>query len=48
MAKSLINAAQLIEDAPLSNFVNERYAGWEQELGQAFYQVSTVWRAYPS
>ncbi|MDG2472599.1 MAG: xylose isomerase [Pseudomonadales bacterium] len=35
MAKSLLNAAKLIEDAPLSNFVDERYAGWQQKLGQS-------------
>lgn len=34
MAKSLLNAAKLIEDAPLSNFVEERYMGWKGTLGQ--------------
>ncbi|MEP2600502.1 MAG: xylose isomerase, partial [Paraglaciecola sp.] len=33
MAKSLINAAELITDGPLSNFVTKRYAGWSQKLG---------------
>jgi xylose isomerase len=35
MAKSLLNAAKLIEDAALSNFVENRYAGWKKELGQS-------------
>ena len=35
MAKSLLNAAKLIEDAPLSDFVDARYAGWKEELGQS-------------
>ena len=35
MAKSLLNAAKLIEDAPLSKFVDERYAGWKSQLGQS-------------
>lgn len=35
MAKSLLNAAKLIEDAPLSDFVAKRYAGWKGELGQS-------------
>ncbi len=35
MAKALLNAAKLIEDAPLSDFVDERYAGWKGELGQS-------------
>ncbi|WP_440874162.1 xylose isomerase [Thalassotalea sp. PLHSN55] len=35
MAKALLNAAKLIEDAPLSDFVKERYAGWKGELGQS-------------
>lgn len=35
MAKALLNAAKLIEDAPLSDFVEERYAGWKGELGQS-------------
>lgn len=34
MAKSLLNAAKLIEDAPLSDFVESRYAGWGQDLGK--------------
>ncbi len=34
MAKALLNAAKLIEDAPLSDFVEKRYAGWKGELGQ--------------
>ncbi|MFD2166995.1 xylose isomerase [Thalassotalea euphylliae] len=34
MAKALINAAKLIEEAPLSNFVEQRYAGWNDNLGQ--------------
>lgn len=35
MAKSLLNAARLIEDAALSEFVDTRYAGWREELGQS-------------
>lgn len=35
MAKALLNAAKLIEDAPLSDFVDERYAGWKGQLGQS-------------
>jgi len=35
MAKALLNAAKLIEDAPLSDFVEARYAGWKGELGQS-------------
>ena len=35
MAKALLNAAKLIKDAPLSDFVKERYAGWKGELGQS-------------
>lgn len=35
MAKSLLNAAKLIEDAPLSDFVEKRYAGWKGDLGQS-------------
>ncbi len=35
MAKALLNAAKLIEDAPLSDFVEERYAGWKGQLGQS-------------
>jgi xylose isomerase len=35
MAKALLNAAKLIEDAPLSDFVEKRYAGWKGELGQS-------------
>jgi len=35
MAKALLNAAKLIEDAPLSDFVEDRYAGWKGELGQS-------------
>jgi xylose isomerase len=35
MAKALLNAAKLIEDAPLSDFVDARYAGWKGELGQS-------------
>lgn len=35
MAKALLNAAKLIEDAPLSKFVDERYAGWKGQLGQS-------------
>jgi len=35
MAQALVNAAKLIEEAPLSNFVEERYAGWKGKLGQS-------------
>ena len=35
MAKALLNAAKLIEDAPLSDFVEERYAGWKGDLGKS-------------
>lgn len=35
MAKSLLNAAKLMEDAPLSDFVEQRYAGWQEKLGQS-------------
>src|SRR5688500_5202645 len=34
LAKSLLNAAALIEDGRLQKFVDERYAGWQQEFGQ--------------
>jgi len=34
MAKALLNAAKLIEEAPLSSFVEERYSGWNQDLGK--------------
>lgn len=34
MAKALLNAAKLIEEAPLSQFVDNRYAGWQQDLGR--------------
>lgn len=34
MAKALLNAAKLIEEAPLSDFVENRYAGWNQDFGQ--------------
>ncbi|WP_077338535.1 xylose isomerase [Pseudocolwellia agarivorans] len=35
MAQALVNAAKLIEDAPLTQFVDERYAGWKGKLGQS-------------
>jgi len=35
MAKALLNAAKLMEDAPLSDFVDARYAGWKGDLGQS-------------
>ncbi|NQZ89870.1 MAG: xylose isomerase [Colwellia sp.] len=35
MAKSLLNAAKLMEDAPLTDFVANRYAGWQENLGQS-------------
>ncbi|WP_426357730.1 xylose isomerase [Pseudocolwellia sp. HL-MZ19] len=35
MAKALLNAAKLIEEAPLTKFVDERYAGWKGKLGQS-------------
>ena len=35
MAKALLNASKLMEDAPLSDFVDARYAGWKGELGQS-------------
>ena len=34
MAKALLNAAKLIEEAPLSQFVDNRYTGWQQDLGK--------------
>jgi xylose isomerase len=35
MAQALMNAAKLIEDGPLTQFVDERYAGWKGKLGQS-------------
>jgi len=35
MAKALLNAAAMIEGSELSNFVEKRYAGWKEELGQS-------------
>jgi len=35
LAKSLLNAAELIADAPLADFVDNRYAGWKGKLGQS-------------
>ena len=34
LAQSLLVAARLIEEAPLSGFVDERYAGWETGIGR--------------
>ena len=34
LARALEVAAKLIEEEQLSGFVNERYAGWDSELGQ--------------
>ncbi|MGL5838195.1 MAG: xylose isomerase [Sphingorhabdus sp.] len=34
LAKALLNAAAIIEDGTLDGFVEERYAGWEGELGK--------------
>ena len=34
-ARALLNAAALIEDGSLQRFVEERYAGWEGDLGRA-------------
>lgn len=34
VAKSLLNAAAIIEDGRIDAFKRERYAGWEGELGQ--------------
>ncbi|MDA8977944.1 xylose isomerase, partial [bacterium] len=35
LAKSLLNAAELIADAPLADFVDKRYAGWKGTLGSS-------------
>ena len=35
LARGLLNAARLLEDGVLSAFVEERYAGWNGELGRA-------------
>lgn len=35
MAKSLLNAAKMVEEAPLSDFVANRYKGWKEDLGQS-------------
>jgi xylose isomerase len=35
MAKALLNAAAMIEGGELSDFVEKRYAGWKEELGQS-------------
>jgi xylose isomerase len=34
-ARALLNAAAIIEDGALQKFVDERYAGWDGELGKA-------------
>jgi xylose isomerase len=34
-ARALLNAAAMIEDGELQRFVEERYAGWDGELGRA-------------
>lgn len=34
LAKALLNAAKLIEQADLKTFVDQRYAGWQSELGK--------------
>ena len=34
-ARALLNAAAIIEDGALQRFVDERYAGWDGELGRA-------------
>ena len=34
-ARALLNAAAMIEDGALQRFVDERYSGWEGELGRA-------------
>ena len=34
LAQSLLIAAQMIEDQPLQHIVDQRYAGWNSELGQ--------------
>jgi xylose isomerase len=35
LAKALLNAAKLIENKKLIQFVDQRYAGWSQELGKS-------------
>ena len=35
MAKALLNAAAMIEGGELSDFVEKRYAGWKEDLGQS-------------
>jgi xylose isomerase len=34
-ARALLNAADIIEDGTLAKFVEDRYAGWDGELGRA-------------
>jgi xylose isomerase len=34
-ARALLNAAAIIEDGALQRQVDERYAGWDGELGRA-------------
>lgn len=34
LAKSLLNAAAIVEDGRLQKFVDDRYAGWRQQFGQ--------------
>ncbi|MDQ3558769.1 MAG: xylose isomerase, partial [Pseudomonadota bacterium] len=34
-ARALLNAAAMIEDGGLQRFVDERYSGWDGELGRA-------------
>jgi xylose isomerase len=41
VAKGLLNAAALIEDGRLDRFKQERYAGWEGELGQMIHAEGT-------
>lgn len=41
MARSLLAANAMIEDGGLSNLVSERYAGWNQGLGQEILDGST-------
>jgi xylose isomerase len=35
MARSLLAASKLLEDGELSGFVEQRYAGWSEGLGQS-------------
>ncbi|WOI54831.1 xylose isomerase [Parvularcula sp. LCG005] len=34
LARGLLSAAKIIEDGKMDEFLNERYAGWDKDLGQ--------------